>query len=84
MYAQSVHEQSATVVTVQQPSSSGTACDLHDISCFDDFAEAYATDPNFADEEKTADFTFAAGLWSPWKGDGIVVPKSADTKRLIL
>ena len=75
----SVHEQSATV---QQPSSSGTAGDLHDISWYDVFAEAYAADPDFTDEEKTADLTFAAGLW--WKADRIVVPKSADTKRLIL
>ena len=38
--------------------------------------------PNVADDAETADFTFAAGLW--WKGDCIVVLKSADTKRLIL
>ena len=47
-----------------------------------DIAEAYAADPFFADAAKTADFTFAQGLW--WKGDLIVVPDSEDTKRLIL
>ena len=75
----SVDQQSGTA---QQPPSLETSDDLHDVSWFDDFAEAYAADPDFADDEKTADFTFAAGLW--WKGDRIVVPKSADTKRLSL
>ena len=75
----SIDEQSATA---QQPSSSETADDLHDVSWFDDFAEAYAADPDFAEDKKTPDFTFAAGLW--WKGDCIVVLKSVDTKRLIL
>ena len=54
----SVDKQSAMA---QQPSSSETADDLHDVSWFDDFAEAYAADPDFADDEKTAAFTFAAG-----------------------
>ena len=44
---------------------------MHDVSCFDDFAEAYAADPDFADDDKTADFAFAAGLWL--KGDCTVV-----------
>ena len=74
----SIDEQSAT----GQPPSSESVDALHDVSLIDDFAEAYAADPDFADDEKTADFTFAAGLW--WKGDRIVVPKSADTKRLVL
>ena len=56
--------------------------ELPDISLTDDLAEAYAADPFFADDAKTAELTFAQGLW--WKGDRIVVPASADTKRLIL
>ena len=55
--------------------------DLDSNSSIDDIAEAYA-DPSFADEEKTADFTFAQSLW--WKEGLIVVPDSTDTKRLIL
>ena len=66
----------------QPSSSSETDDDLYDISMIDDLAEAYAADPYSADDEKTADLTFASGLW--WKGDCIVVPNSADTKRLIL
>ena len=46
----------------QQRSSSETADDLHDDCWFDNFDEAYAADPDFADDdEKTADFTFVAG-----------------------
>jgi len=59
-----------------------TAADeLTDHSLVDDIAEAYAADPFFADDAKTADLTFAQGLW--WKGGLIVVPDSKDTKRLI-
>ena len=44
----------------QQPSSSSETADaLHDVSLIDDLAEAYAANPNLA--ENTADFTFAAG-----------------------
>ena len=63
--------------TDQQPSSAAD-----DVSLIDDLTQAYAADPYFTDDEKTADLTFAAGLW--WKGNCIVVPNSADTKRLIL
>ena len=62
--------------------SSPAMDDLAGNSLIDDIAEAYAADPVFADEEKTAGFTFAQSLW--WKGDLIVVPDSTDTKRLIL
>ena len=55
---------------------------LPDVSLIDDLVEAYAADPYFADAAKTAGLTFAQDLW--WKGDRIVVPNSADTKRLIL
>ena len=70
--------------TLSQPqsSSSETADTLHDVSLIDDLAETYTADPFFADEAKTADLTFASGLW--WKRDRIVVPDSLDTKRLIL
>lgn len=47
-----------------------------------DLAEAYAADPLFCAESKTANFSFAEGLW--WKDGGIVAPDSAATKRLIL
>ncbi len=67
---------------VQSADQQSPASDLPDISLIDNFAEAYAADPFFADDAKTADLTFAEGLW--WKGDRIVVPDSADTKRLIL
>ena len=62
--------------------SPAVADELPDISLIDDLAEAYAADPFFADDAKTADLNFAQGLW--WKGDLIVVPDSSDTKRLIL
>ena len=63
--------------TDQQPSSAAD-----DVSLIGDLTRAYAADPFFADDEKTADVAFAVGLW--WKGDCNVVPNSADTKRLIL
>ena len=75
----SIDAQSAAT---QQPSSSETSDTLHDYSLINNLAEAYAADPYFANDEKTADLTFAAGLC--WKGHCIVVPNSADTKRLIL
>ena len=40
--------------TAQQPSSSESADTLQDISWIDNLAEAYAADPYFADDEKTA------------------------------
>ena len=64
----------------QQPSS--YADDSHDISLIDDLAPACAADACFMNTEKPADLTFAAGLW--WEADCVVIPNSADTKRLIL
>ena len=44
----------------QQSSSSANA--QHDVSLIDDLVEAYAADPYFVDEGKTAYLTFAQGL----------------------
>ena len=54
-----------SAVIQPQSSSSETADALHAVSMIDNLAEAYAADPFFADEAKTADLTFALGLW--WK-----------------
>ena len=62
--------------------ASVSADPLSDVSLIDDLVEAYAADPYFADEAKTAGLTFAQDLW--WKGDRIVVANSTDTKRVIL
>ena len=56
--------------------------ELHEATFVDDIIEAYAADPFFADEKNTAGMTHVEGLW--WKEGRIVVPNSADTKRMIL
>ena len=56
--------------------------ELPEPTLVDDIIEAYATDPFFADENKTAGMYVINGLW--WKGDHFVVSDSPDTKRLIL
>ena len=56
--------------------------DVHDATFIDDIIEAYAADPFFADENNTAGMSLIEGLW--WKEGRIVMPKSADTKRLVL
>ena len=69
------------------PASSSSAVDtddVHDATFIDDIIEAYAADPflKFADENNTAGMSLIEGLW--WKEGRIVMPNSADTKRLIL
>ena len=56
--------------------------DVQDATFIDDVIEAYAADPFFADENNTAGMSLIEGLW--WKESCIVVPNSADTKRLVL
>ena len=67
------------------PASSSSAVDtddVHDVTFIDDIIEAYAADPFFADESNTAGMSLIEGLW--WKEGRIVMPNSADTKRLVL
>ena len=64
-------------VTIDHPSDT-----IDDLSLVDNLVEGYAADPFFADDKRTAGLTFAQDLW--WKGNRIVVPDSADTKKVIL
>ena len=56
--------------------------DVHNTTFIDDIIEAHAADPFFADENNTAGMSLIEGLW--WKEGRIVMPNSADTKRLVL
>lgn len=70
---------------VDSAPASGNAVDtddVHDATFVDDIIEAYAADPFFADENNTAGMSLIEGLW--WKEGCIVMPNSADTKRLVL
>ena len=54
---------------------------LYKATLTEHLAEAYAADPFFADEARTATRMFSGGLW--WKDDRIVMPNSVDCKRLL-
>ena len=56
--------------------------DVHNATFIADIIEAHAADPIFADESNTAGMSLIEGLW--WKEGCIVMPNSADTKRLVL
>ena len=70
---------------VDSAPASGSAVDtddVHDATFIDDIIETYAADSFFADENNTAGMSLIEGLW--WKETRIVMPNSADTKRLIV
>ena len=56
--------------------------EAYEFDLVNDIAQAYVADHFFAEESKTAGSSFFQGLW--WKIDCIVVPSSANIKRLIL
>ena len=66
----------------QQFAEHAASDELHDAIVIDDIIEAYAADSCFADEKNTASMTHVEGLL--WREGRIVLPNSADTKRMIL
>lgn len=80
--ADAAHPAQRTVSHDGLSNAQATADALEDIFLGDDIAQAYAADPYSANEAKAANLVFAQMLW--WKEDCIVVPNSANAKKIIL